>query len=105
LDGKLVDILMVEDDRNDVELTLQAFKKVKITNPVHVVYDGEEALDFLFCHGRYEKRKKENRPQLVVLDLNLPKVSGLEVLRGIKSDRCTRTIREACDYGKHTTRG
>ena len=91
-DGNLVDILMVEDHRNDVELTLQAFKKAKITNPVHVVYDGAEALDFLFCHGRYENRKKENRPQLVLLDLNLPKVSGLEVLRRIKSDRRTRTI-------------
>jgi len=91
-DGNLVDILMVEDNRSDVELTLHAFKKARITNLVHVVYDGAEALDFLFCRGRYANRKKENRPQLVLLDLNLPKVSGLEVLRRIKSDRRTRTI-------------
>ena len=91
-DGKFVDILMVEDDRSDVELTLHAFKKARITNPVHVVSDGVEALDFLFCRGRYENRKKENRPQVVLLDLNLPKVSGLEVLRRIKGDGRTKTI-------------
>ena len=57
-----------------------------------VVYDGAEALDFLFCCGRYANRKMENRPQVVLLDLNLPKVSGLEVLRRIKGDARTRTI-------------
>jgi len=90
--GKSVDILMVEDNQADVELTLHAFKIAKITNPVQVVNDGAEALDFLFCRGRYAARKMENRPQLVLLDLNLPKVGGLEVLRRIKSDGRTRTI-------------
>ena len=91
-DGKFVDILMVEDNQADVELTLHAFKKAKITNPIHVVYDGAEALDFLFCSGRYAIRKMEHRPQVVLLDLNLPGLSGLEVLRRIKSDARTRTI-------------
>ena len=90
--GKLVDILLVEDDQADVELTLQAFQKARITNPIHIVNDGAEALDFLFCRGRYADRKMENRPQLVLLDLNLPKVSGLEVLRRIKSNGRTSTI-------------
>ena len=90
--GKFLDILMVEDNQADVELTLHAFKKAIITNPIHVVYDGAEALDFLFCRGRYANRKMENRPQLVLLDLNLPRVSGLEVLRRIKSDPRTKTI-------------
>src|SRR5438094_2658470 len=90
--GRFVDILLVEDDQADVELTLHAFKKANITNPVHVVNDGAEALEFLFCRGRYAERKMENRPQLVLLDLNLPKISGLEVLRRIKSDGRTRTI-------------
>ena len=91
-DGKFVDILIVEDNQADVELTLHAFKKAKITNPIHVVYDGAEALDFLFCSGRYAIRKMEHRPQVVLLDLNLPGLSGLEVLRRIKSDARTRTI-------------
>jgi CheY-like chemotaxis protein len=91
-DGKLVDILMVEDNRSDVELTLHAFKRAKITNLVHVVYDGAEALDFLLCRGRYANRKREHRPQLVLLDLNLPKISGMEVLRRIKNEERTRTI-------------
>lgn len=91
-DGQFVDILMIEDNRSDVELTLHAFKKAKITNPIHVVYDGEEALDFLLCRGRYANRKKENRPQVVLLDLNLPKISGMEVLRRIKNDERTKTI-------------
>jgi len=91
-DGKFVDILMVEDSRSDVELALHAFKKARITNRVHVVYDGAEALDFLFSRGRYANRKKENRLQVVLLDLNLPKINGLEVLRRIKNDERTKAI-------------
>src|SRR6185369_491709 len=71
--GRFVDILIVEDSRTDLELALQAFKQANISNPVHVVYDGAEALDFLFCKGRYASRKLENRPHVVLLDLNLPK--------------------------------
>jgi CheY-like chemotaxis protein len=90
--GKLADILMVEDNQADVELTLHAFRKALITNPIQVVCDGAQALDFLFCRGRYANRRMENPPQVVLLDLNLPKVSGLEVLRRIKGDERTRTI-------------
>jgi CheY-like chemotaxis protein len=87
-----VDILLVEDDPNDVELTLRAFKQARITNLVQVVLDGQEALEFLFCSGRFVNRKVENRPQLVLLDLNLPRVSGIEVLLRVKTDRRTRSI-------------
>ena len=90
--GEFVDILIVEDDQGDLELTLHAFKQAKITNPVQLVHDGAEALDFLFCRGRYAERNMELRPQLVLLDLHLLKISGLEVLRRITRDTRTRTI-------------
>jgi two-component system, response regulator len=89
---KCVDILMVEDNREDVELTLRAFKQARITNSMQVVYDGQEALDFLFCTGRFALRKVQGRPQLVLLDLNLPKIGGMEVIRRIKTDKRTRRI-------------
>ena len=87
-----VDILMVEDNREDVDLALRAFQQARITNPLQVVHDGQEALDFLFCTGRYARRRMEDRPQLVLLDLTLPKVSGLEVLLRMKADKRTRLI-------------
>ena len=87
-----VDILIVEDDKHDVDLALQAFQQARITNPIQVVRDGAQALDYLFCRARYAQRKFEDRPQLVLLDLHLPKVSGIEVLRRIKSDERTRSI-------------
>ncbi len=90
--GRSVDILIVEDNLTDLDLALQAFKKAKITNPIHVVYDGAEALDFLFCTGQYSDRKMEQRPQIVLLDLNLPKISGLEVLRRTKANQRTSKI-------------
>ena len=89
---ELVDILLVEDEASDVELTLHAFQRFNVTNRIHVVRDGAEALDFLFCAGAYTHRKISDRPQVVLLDLKLPKVGGLEVLRRIKSDRRTRMI-------------
>lgn len=89
---KLGDILLVEDNSKDIELTLAAFKQVKLTNPVQVVHDGVEALDFVFCKGAYSKRSKNDRPQVVLLDLHLPKLHGLEVLRRIKSDEFTKKI-------------
>jgi CheY-like chemotaxis protein len=88
----LVEILLVEDDSSDAELTLQAFAAARITNVVHLVRDGAEALDFLFATGAYAERRNSPRPQVVLLDLRLPKVSGLEVLRRLKSDRRTRAI-------------
>ena len=93
IDRKAVDILLVEDDPRDVEMTLAAFKEAGLNNRVEVVRDGAEALDFLFCRGRHARRKMANRPQVVLLDLNLPKVHGMEVLRQIKADKRTRKIR------------
>jgi two-component system response regulator len=87
-----VDILMVEDNRDDEELTLRAFQQARITNSVRVVRDGREALDFLFCAGRFSRRKAKDRPQMVLLDLMLPQISGMEVLRRIKTDERTRSI-------------
>jgi CheY-like chemotaxis protein len=87
-----VDILMVEDNRDDVALALRTFNQARITNSVQVVHDGREALDFLFCEGRFAGRMAEDRPQLVLLDLKLPRVSGLEVLWRIKTDERTRSI-------------
>lgn len=89
---QLVDVLLVEDDPNDIELTLQAFQKSRFTNRVHVVRDGAEALDFIFFQGEDMARRRYERPQVVLLDLNLPKVNGLEVLRRIKGDRRTKSI-------------
>jgi CheY-like chemotaxis protein len=90
--GQRVDILMVEDNHDDVELALQAFKQARITNPVEIVRDGQEALDYLFCKGRFAFRKLQSPPQLVLLDLNLPKIDGVEVLRRIKGHSRTRKI-------------
>lgn len=92
LRGSSVDILLVEGRRRDVESTLRAFKKAEITNPVQVVSDGAEALDFLFGQGRYASRAVADHPRLVLLDLNLPKLGGMEVLRRIKADPRTRHI-------------
>jgi CheY-like chemotaxis protein len=88
---KLVEILLVEDDPHDVELTLRAFRKMMLTNPIHVARDGVEALDFLFGTGRHADRSGW-LPQVVLLDLNLPRKSGLDVLRQIKADPRTCDI-------------
>jgi CheY-like chemotaxis protein len=90
--GERVDILMAEDSRNDTELTLRAFKHARIANSVQVVHDGQEALDFLLCTGRFARRMIQDKPYLVLLDLNLPKISGVEVLRRIKADERTLSI-------------
>jgi CheY-like chemotaxis protein len=89
---QLVEILLVEDDPRDVKLTMRAFEKAQITNPVHVVSDGVEALDFVFAIGPYADRSGARQPQIILLDLNLPKKSGMEVLREIKSDKRTQHI-------------
>jgi len=89
---KFVQILLVEDNPDDVELTLHAFQKHHLANRVHVVRDGAEALDFLFRTGAYKDRRTEDSPQLVLLDLKLPKVDGLEVLRRMKADPRNRMI-------------
>jgi CheY-like chemotaxis protein/DNA-binding XRE family transcriptional regulator len=89
---KLGDILLVEDNHKDIELTLAAFRQAKLTNPIQVIHDGIEALDYVFCRGNYAKRPRTDRPQVVLLDLHLPKIHGLEVLRRIKSDEFARKI-------------
>ncbi len=88
----IVDLLLVEDSPDDVELTLRAFKKINLSNPIHVVRDGAEALEFLFCTGAYAHRNIQDSPKVVLLDLKLPKVDGLEVLKRIRADPRTKSI-------------
>jgi two-component system response regulator len=87
-----VEILLVEDDPDDVELTLHALYKEKVCNRIEIARDGEEALDFIFCRGLYRDRPQSCQPKLILLDLKLSKVDGLEVLRLIKSDPDTKVI-------------
>lgn len=87
-----VEILLVEDNPNDVKLALHAFKKHNLANQVHVARDGAEALEFLFCTDRYAQRQVENMPKVILLDLKLPFVDGIEVLRRIKADPRTHRI-------------
>jgi two-component system, response regulator len=81
-----IEILLVEDNRNDAEMALRALKKNNLANNVLVVGDGEEALDYLYSRGKYVGNESSPRPKIILLDLKLPKVDGKEVLRKIKSD-------------------
>ncbi len=85
-DKDVVDILLVEDDPSDAKLTLRSLKQGNVANDVYLVKDGEEALDFLFCRNEYAGRSKSQRPKVVLLDIKLPKVDGIEVLRQIRAD-------------------
>src|SRR5271169_544081 len=87
-----VEILLVEDNPSDAELALHALKKCKVANHVLHLRDGAEALDFLFRRGEYSARGGEDQPTLVLLDLKLPKVDGLQVLKQVKSDPSTKAI-------------
>lgn len=92
MSDEAVEILLVEDNPHDIKLALHAFQIHKIANKIEVVRDGAEALEFIFCEGRYAHRKMENPPRFILLDLKLPLVDGLEVLKRIKSDPRTRAI-------------
>ncbi len=87
-----IEILLVEDNPTDIELTLRALKKRNLANKVHVVKDGAEALEFIFGTGTYAERDINRIPKVILLDLKLPKVDGLEVLRRVKSDERTKVI-------------
>jgi two-component system response regulator len=87
-----VEILIVEDTPEDLELTLRALRKAKLSNHIQVARDGAEAVEFIFCEGRYANRKIEHGPKVILLDLKLPKVDGIEVLRRIKDDPRTNAI-------------
>ncbi len=87
-----VEILLVEDNLEDVELTLHALRHNNLANRIQVARDGEEALDFIFCRGAFDRRDFDRQPKLILLDLKLPKVDGIEVLRQIKSDPHTQPI-------------
>ena len=90
--AEAVEILLVEDNPQHVELTLRALKGRRLANHVRVAKDGVEALEFIFATGAYAGRRIENSPKVILLDLKLPRVDGLEVLRRIKSDERTKNI-------------
>jgi two-component system response regulator len=92
VNDRSVEILLAEDNPNDVELALHAFRANHLSNNVHVARDGEEALEYIFCTGGYANRSIGDAPRLILLDLKLPKVDGLEVLRCIKADPRTNLI-------------
>jgi two-component system response regulator len=90
--AKIKEILLVEDNPDDEALTLRALRKNRIENPVVVARDGEEALDYLFCRGRHAERDAAHLPAVVLLDLKLPKFTGLEVLERLRLDQRTRLL-------------
>ena len=91
-DNNEIEILLAEDNQDDLDMTLYALAKAKIVNRLQVVRDGQEALDFIFCRGPYSARKIGTGPKVILLDLKLPKVDGLEVLRTVRGDPRTQYI-------------
>lgn len=87
-----IEILLVEDNPHDAELTLRALKKSKLTNVILHLKDGEEALDYIFGNGAYSGRDVKKSPKLMLLDIKMPKVDGLEVLKRVKADERTKAI-------------
>ena len=86
------EILLVEDSQDDLDMTLRALRKANMANHIEIARDGVEALDFIFCEGAHAARKIENLPRLILLDLKLPKIDGMEVLKRIKGDPRTKMI-------------
>jgi two-component system response regulator len=87
-----VEILLVEDNQDDMDMALRSLRKANLTNRIQTVRDGAEALEFIFCEGAFAGRKFENPPKVILLDLKLPKVDGMEVLKRIKGDSRTKMI-------------
>jgi CheY-like chemotaxis protein len=87
-----IEILLVEDSQDDLDMTMRALRKANLANLIQVARDGAEALDFIFCQGPHAGRKFENPPKLILLDLKLPKIDGMEVLKRIKADARTKMI-------------
>jgi two-component system response regulator len=92
MNDNYVEILLVEDNPHDAEMTIRALKKVNLANRLTHVKDGAEALDFIFSKGTFADRPKGNKPKVILLDIKMPKVDGIEVLRQIKSNEDTKTI-------------
>ena len=90
--GDEVEILLVEDNPSDLELTLRALKDHNLCNQIQVARDGEEALDFIFCRGKFSGKRADELPRLILLDLKLPLVDGLEVLRRVRADPRTHHV-------------
>ena len=88
----IVDVLLVEDNPQDADLTIRSLKKFNLANSIFVVEDGAEAIDFIFCSGKYVERDIAHPPKVIFLDLKLPKLNGLEVLKRLKGDERTRQI-------------
>ncbi|MBE9469177.1 MAG: response regulator [Bacteroidetes bacterium] len=86
------EILYIEDNPSDIELTLRALKKHNVANSIQIIKDGEEALEYIFATGRYADRDIEENPKVILLDLKLPKVGGLEILKRLKAEEHTKTI-------------
>lgn len=91
-ESNVLEILLVEDNPQDLELALRALKKANVSNAITVARDGAEALDYVFCEGPHSNRRIEHAPRVILLDLKLPKIDGLEVLRRIKGDPRTKSI-------------
>ena len=89
---QVVDILLIEDNLDEAQLAIRSFKKSNIANKLLHISDGADALDFIFARGEYAGRKERNMPRLILLDLKLPKISGLEILKAVKEDERTKII-------------
>ena len=90
--ANIVEILLVEDSPEDLELTCRALQRANLGNHIHIARDGAEALEFIFCEGSHAERRIEDSPKMILLDLKLPKVDGLDVLQAVKGDPRTKHI-------------